>query len=203
MNFKYLLAVIFILIFGQSFSQIDTIKSDGDYIMKSDKLIVATDQDSLLNENKRKPGRAALFSAIIPGAGQVYNKKYWKVPVVYSALGGVAFSINLFNNQYKKYLDLYHHSIDSSFTPQYIIIDNLTSQQLMAFKDSNRRNRDLSAVVFLVFYLLNIVDATVDAHLSDFDVSDNLSLNIKPEIFPLYSFSNTNSFGLTISFNFK
>ena len=202
MSLKYILFILFISICSHSYSQIDSTSNE----------LIEFDTDSLIISNviisdsslitKKKPGRAALFSAVLPGAGQAYNNKYWKIPVVYTAIGGIAFSFNLFNNQYKKYLRLYHQAIDSTLEITIINKDDLDEQSLLTLKDSNRRNRDLSAVVLLVIYVLNIVDASVDAHMSDFDVSEDLSIKIRPEILPIYSTKNNNAIGLTLSFKF-
>ena len=157
---------------------------------------------TVLVSNKRYPKRAALFSAVLPGAGQVYNRKYWKVPIVYSALGTAAFLFQYNNKQYHKFLTGYQQRIDTALD-ETIFDENTATDVLLQYKNSTRRNRDLSVVIFLAVYGLNIIDATVDAELSDFDVSDDLSLKISPEIIPLYGKMKKNTIGLTLCFNLK
>ncbi len=134
------------------------------------------------------PRMAAIRSAIIPGWGQIYNKKYWKVPIVYGALG-ITGGIFFYNLKYYKetrfaYRVIYNMRVnrtDSSLYSQ--INDNLkplSEESLRFYRDQFRRDIDYSALLFLLFWGLNVVDATVDAHLKSFDVSPDLSLQIKP-----------------------
>ncbi|GAO43313.1 DUF5683 domain-containing protein [Flavihumibacter petaseus] len=135
---------------------------------------------------KHSPRKAAIRSAIIPGWGQAYNKKYWKIPIVYAALGitGAVFinnvkTYNEVNYAYKvsvnKLTDEYDDVADylKPFVP-----DETTS--LDNYRREFRRNIDYSVLIFMLFWGLNVVDATVDAHLKDFDVSPNISMRIKP-----------------------
>jgi hypothetical protein len=159
-----------------------------------------------LNINKKNPTKALLFSAVIPGLGQAYNNKYWKIPIIYSALGGVGYTFNFYNKQYQKYLnglkEILDHETDTSV--QLTIFDEtIEKATVIEFKEAFRRNRDLSALVFLAFYALNIIDATVDAHLSDFDINDNLTLNVSPEFAPYSLMSTSNYFCLSFSLKIK
>ncbi len=183
----------------------ETIFSQTDSIVKNnpDTLIYTGGKEVTVSLSKKKsPKRAALFSAVLPGAGQAYNGKYWKVPIVYSALGTAAFLYQYNNKQYHKFLTGYQQRIDTSLT-ETIFSEDIATDVLLEYKNSTRRNRDLSVVIFLAVYGLNIIDATVDAELSDFDVSDDLSLKISPEIIPLYGKLKRNTVGLTLCFNFK
>lgn len=123
--------------------------------------------------------RAVIYSAILPGLGQVYNRKYWKVPVVYAALGTAGYFAYENNRQYRYYYGglerLVRDSVDifeGRFTPENIIF----------IANTYRRWRDLSALLFIAAYGLNILDAYVDAHFYYYDISDNLSLGIKPSL---------------------
>ena len=182
----------------KSFSQTDSTSNKN-----SDTLIYQGDEQIVTdNPNKKSPGRAALFSAVLPGAGQVYNGKYWKVPLVYSALGTTAFAFQYNNKLYKKYLISYRHRIDTTLNDT-IVSEDIGTDVLLQYKNNTRRNRDLSAVIFLAVYGLNIIDAVVDAELSDFDVSDDLSIKISPEILPIYGKMKRNTIGINLCFNFK
>jgi hypothetical protein len=134
------------------------------------------------------PRAAALRSAILPGWGQVYNKKYWKVPIVYAALGitGFIFIDNI--KTYKEYRFAYAARIKAEQSPydstDYNKLKELykliSPGSIQAARNRFRQYVDYSALFFILFWGLNVVDATVDAHLKSFDVSPDLSLQIKP-----------------------
>ena len=131
-----------------------------------------------------KPGVAIRRSAIIPGWGQATNKKYWKIPVVYAALGTTAWLFLRNLKQYKEARDAYRLAIDTDTSndyqipqPYYTVKDQ--PGRIKNFRDEVRQNLDYSALFFILFWGLNVVDAAVDAHLRTFDVNDNLSLYIK------------------------
>lgn len=134
------------------------------------------------------PKKAAIRSAILPGLGQIYNKKYWKLPIIYGIMGTSA-GIFIFN--YKNYKDtrfafrvkynMRANGTDSALYPQ--IRDNLkplSEESLRFYRNQYRRDIDYSALFFILLWGLNIVDAAVDAHLKAFDVSPDLGLRIKP-----------------------
>ena len=141
-------------------------------------------------ENKI-PRKAGLYSAILPGAGQVYTKKYWKIPIIYAGLITSAYFINDNSIQYKKYQTA---AILSNETEENQL--GYTYSQLITLVDNYRRNREISILCFIGTYILNIVDASVSAHLFHYDVSDDLSLHIQPVYF-----SKENATGLSLSFN--
>ena len=140
-------------------------------------------------QKDKSPKKASIYSAVIPGAGQIYTKKYWKVPIIYGGLVASAYFINDNNNQYKEYREAALLSYETGE-------DQLgyTYSELITLKDHYKRNREISYFSFVGVYILNIIDASVNAHLFHFDVSDDISLNIRP-----YStFSNT---GVSFSLN--
>ena len=150
---------------------------------------------------KFNPHTATIRSAIIPGWGQAYNKKYWKIPIVYGALG-VSAGIFLFN--LKTYKELRQAVIyrldtipgnDSLISPDLI---RLSTTALQFYRNAYRQNIDYSVLAFLIIWGLNVVDATVDAHLKSFDVSPNLSMKIRPKYF-----FETNSAALSLVFTFR
>lgn len=133
------------------------------------------------------PKVAAIRSAMLPGLGQIYNKKYWKLPIVYGALGTCAvifnynlkwykktkFAVNvLFNKDVANY-----DKVDPKLRP---LVDNEQLESLKYYRNQYRRDIDYSGLFFLLLWGLNIVDASVDAHLKSFDVSPDLSLHFKP-----------------------
>lgn len=134
------------------------------------------------------PRKAAIRSAILPGLGQIYNKKYWKLPIVYGALGtcGGIFFYNLKNYKdtrfaYRVKYNMQYNGTDTALFTQ--IRDNLKPldvESLKYYRNSFRRDIDYSVLFFILLWGLNVVDATVDAHLKSFDVSPDLSLRVKP-----------------------
>ncbi len=123
----------------------------------------------------KNPKKAAFYSAIIPGSGQIYTEKYWKVPIIYAGLITSGYFIQTNSTEYQKYKTA---AILSNQTAENQL--GYTYSQLITLTDYYRRNREISLLFFIGTYLLNIVDASVSAHLFDYDISDDLSLQIQP-----------------------
>lgn len=145
--------------------------------------------------------KAALRSAILPGLGQIYNKKYWKLPLVYGAL---AFPISTFNYNrtwYRKTRFAYATRINKD-TANFLNIDQelqpLSSASLKLYRNEFRKNMDFSVIGLLLLWGVNVVDATVDGHLRTFDISDDLSLKVKPVIS-----NNLSTGGISLTLNVK
>jgi hypothetical protein len=142
------------------------------------------------------PAKAAFYSAILPGLGQAYNKKYWKIPLVYGALG-VSLHYYLDSNQkYNKYRDAYKRRLEGYTDDEFRYLDK---DRLIVGQKFYQRNRDLSALFVVGFYVLNIIDANVDAALIQFNVNENLSL--RPDVYRNDVTFKTNV-GLTFNYNF-
>jgi hypothetical protein len=160
---------------------------------------------------KHSPRKATLLSTACPGLGQIYNKKYWKVPVIYTGFAVLGYFIYTNNQQYIIYRNQFrtlsdptssgYASLVSYFQnlyPNVNIADIATESQ--SARDYYRHNRDLSWILTGLLYIINIADADVDAHLFFFDVSDKLSMNWKPTI---YQDSNLKNYaGLSFKLNF-
>lgn len=131
---------------------------------------------------KHSPTLATLLSTAVPGAGQVYNKKYWKVPVIYAGIGTSLYFAFSNQKEFKRYKDAYLLRLDEDETTIDEFDGILTDENLTTNMDAFRRNRDFSYIIAGLFYVMNIVDATVDAHLFTFPVNDNLTLNLEPSI---------------------
>lgn len=140
--------------------------------------LIVKDSIKKVEINPLAPAKAAFYSAVIPGLGQVYNKKYWKVPLVYGALGtGIYFFINN-NKKYHQYRDAYKNRLEGFTGDEFSYLDDT---RLIAAQKFYQKNRDLSIMVTALFYILNIVDANVDAHLMQFNINENLTL--KPNLY--------------------
>ena len=130
------------------------------------------------------PNKAALYSAALPGLGQIYNKKYWKLPLIGGAAVVTGYFINFNNRRYLLFRRSYFAEIDDD--PETInLVPRFNAEGLQRNLDYFRRNRDLLFITSGVIYLLNIVDAHVDAHLYTFDISEEVTFNSKPTFMTL------------------
>jgi hypothetical protein len=156
---------------------------------------------------KHSPTKAALLSAALPGLGQIYNKKYWKLPFVYVGIGISSYFFVRNQRWYKNYLEgyvNYSNHPSASIVEQYDKVKKYegTGYEAVVFKhyvDTYRSWRDWSVIALAGTYLLTIIDATVDAYLFDYDISDDLSLKVEPVM--MNTVASGNAFGLKLSFN--
>ncbi|MFN5460330.1 MAG: DUF5683 domain-containing protein [Bacteroidota bacterium] len=140
--------------------------------------------------------KTTFYSAVLPGLGQIHNKKYWKVPVIYALMGGAGYFIFRNHIQYKEFQNaiIYRYDdIQGNESYSQYSVDNLVT-----LKRSFRRFRDFSILGMGLIYVLQIVDANVDAHLMNFDV-ENISMSVQPEIFPSTNIKGRNTFGLSLT----
>lgn len=157
-------------------------------------------KDSLKSEtiDPLRPAKATFYSAVLPGLGQIYNKKYWKVPLVYGAIGTSTYfyidnqkKYNLYRDEYKNRLE--GKKSDSEF------LARLSESQLTAAQKEYQRYRDLSALFMVGFYVLNIIDANIDAALSQFNVDERLAF--KPAVIK-NDITFKNDFGFALNYSF-
>ena len=173
---------------------------------------------------KLSPLKATMLAAAFPGAGQIYTRKYWKVPLVYAGFGGIGYAVAYNSKWYKTYTKAYQDFTDNvAETDSYADLINGIDQavydpslnsedfnqstssyvqdQLLNKVDYFRRYRDLSLIGLGAWYLITILDANVDASLFDYDIGDNLNVSLAPYQFPLYNYA---AFGvnLTLKINF-
>ena len=142
------------------------------------------------------PAKAAFYSAILPGLGQAYNKKYWKIPIVYGAMGTSLYLYADNKKKYNEYRDAYKSRLSGNPDPNY---DYLTDTQLISAQEFYQRNASLSGLFVIGFYVLNIIDANVDAALIQFNV--NQTLSVRPEITP-DAVTLKSNLGLTLNYRF-
>lgn len=164
------------------------------------------------------PKRALWLALVIPGGGQIYNRKYWKLPIVYGGFIGCLYAMNWNNTMYKDYsqalIDLVDNDPNTQSYNQFLRLGMqiTTASDVKRYedifrkrKDKYRRWRDLSFFVMVGVYALSVIDAYVDAELSVFDISDDLSLRVEPTIINNHSSANpldASSIGLQCSLNF-
>lgn len=132
---------------------------------------------------QHSPSKATIMSMVVPGLGQAYNKKYWKIPLVYAAIGSAFYFARQQDKLFNEYKDAYVSRIDEDPNTIDTKYQNVYSDDnLLSLIDYHRGNRDLLYVLTGIAYILNVVDAAVDAHLYYFNVSDDLSATIRPNI---------------------
>ena len=180
--------VVLLFLFGSSvvFAQGGT----PDPVITSKTIVKSNDIDPLT------PAKAAFYSAILPGLGQAYNKKYWKIPLVYGAIGTSLYFYLDSQKKYTSFRNAYKQRLEGFTDDQYSYLDDT---RLISAQKFYQRNRDLSALFVVGFYVLNIIDANVDAALLQFNVDDNLSF--KPGLYQNDLNAKT-GLGLTLNYNF-
>ena len=199
---RFTVAVLLIIWALPAFSQeSDTIyinqKYDTIYKAKSDSIYLLGEgkqppMEAMVVEVKepKDPAKALMFALVLPGLGQAYNGKYWKMPIVWGAMGVAGWAIIYNTKEYKGAIN------------DYAQIPDETNQRYLEWW---RRNMELSYIAMIVIYALQTLDAYVDALLYSWDVNDNLSLRVSPSLQPLLAPSSLTgqSFGLTCSFNIR
>lgn len=149
-----------------------------------------------------RPSKAAFYSAILPGLGQAYNKKYWKIPIVLGAITGGVLVYDFNNREYNRYRDAFKRRL-AGFTDDEFFgagtTPSISEEGLIRAQRQFRRNRDVATLITFGIYMLNIIDANVDAHLLQFNVDENLALS--PH-FQYNEMENSTDLGVTINFKF-
>lgn len=192
---KFLLCIVFLVLPFIALSQ----KSSD--LGEAKNLII---EDSIQRKpfNPLRPSKAAFYSAVLPGLGQAYNKRYWKIPIVYAALGaGIYFYVDN-KNEYNRYRDAYKRRLAGFTDDEFWGTGSspaISNDALIRAQQTLRRNKDLSLLLTILAYTLNIVDANVDAHLLQFNVDDNLA--IKPNL-QFDNFDASSNLGLSVNFKF-
>ncbi len=195
-RFKSFLQLFFLLLSVHvAHAQGDTIKTVGT-------------QDSLILKKTvvlHSPKKASFYSAVCPGLGQAYNKKYWKIPVLYAGFGCLGYFVYTNQKDYIRYRKAYRIRMDDDPTTTDEFVGKITkAENLSRATKTLHRWRDLSIFGTTLLYVLNIVDASVDAHLFSFDVSDDLSFHFQPVFISTASIAKTplGVTGLSIHINF-
>ncbi|MCU4154836.1 hypothetical protein J1N10_02540 [Carboxylicivirga sp. A043] len=193
---KWLWCLVVFLSFSYALQaqKTDTFVSQGDTAIMQGVIV-----ETPVIEKKHSPHKASFYAAILPGLGQAYNKKYWKIPILYAGIAGVAYAIDFNSTYYKKYKSAYRDFIirdPGNKSYMEFIPPSLTEEQiygeyeqwfeeaLSSKKQYYRRYRDLSYIGMIGIYVIQIVDAAVDAHFYNFDISDDLSMGVQPSMMP-------------------
>lgn len=208
-HFSILLILFFLATIG--FSQEEKVpeEKETDSISNTLSTDVLVIEDSLSRKKRREinplaPSKAAFYSAVLPGLGQIYNRRYWKVPLVYGAIGGSVYAYTWNNDNYKRFRTAFKRRqagfTDDEFNGEgnfpLLDDDDLEYQQ-----ERFQRDRDLWLVVSIAAYALNIIDANVDAHLKQFNIDNNLALDFEPFL-DLNTVTNDPIYGMALTIKF-
>ncbi|GJH41473.1 hypothetical protein RCZ04_20230 [Capnocytophaga sp. HP1101] len=190
---------------GSSYAQTD---NEEVVEVPSDSMQVAVMQDNMRkvpwNTDPLSPAKAAFYSAVVPGLGQIYNKSYWKVPLVYAAIGTPIYFYVRNSKEYDRYLTAYKRR-QQGFTDDEFYGDRADGQPRLSTDGLRRgiqfyrRNKELSILIGVGLYALNIIEANVDAHLKQFNVDERLTV----EPFIQHDFLTHPQFGLTLTYKSK
>ena len=131
-------------------------------------------------EPSQHPGRATIYSLLLPGLGQIYNKEYWKIPIYWGAMAASAYFYSLNSTNYQRYKRIHNEATD----PEISYSGPVSGETALYYRDLFRRYRDWSVVALLGSYLLNVIDANVFAYMMDFQVTDDLSMRVEPAVLP-------------------
>lgn len=191
----FTISLLLLFSFQQNFAQeTDQSKKEKEEVSKNDE-----ENNRFLEGdeyfNPLSPAKAAFYSAIVPGLGQAYNRRYWKIPIVYGALATSMYYYSINNSRYKR--------VRSAFKLRAVGLDDEFSEfsdaSLETFQKSLKQNRDTSLLTFLGLYALQILEASIDAHLLQFNISDKVSFD--PKLMN-DRMTNQNYVGLSLNFNF-
>ena len=186
---------IFFLIFATTlFAQ----TSDSLTVKKEERVIVINDSILPKEEyNPLAPAKAAFYSAVVPGLGQAYNKKYWKIPIIYAGMAAGVYFYNQQDDEYDRFRDAYKRRLAGYDDDEF---QGISDDRLINAQKSAQKNKSISIIVTVAFYLLNVVDANVDAHLRQYEVSEDLSL--QPN-FDYNQFNAQPQYGMSLTYRLK
>lgn len=170
--------VLACLIIGSSLT---ALAQDSLHPIDSDTVFLKSDTVPITSyASKYDPRKAILFAAVLPGLGQIYNKKYWKLPLVYGGFIGFGYGVHFYNTGYKELKNGLFLLLDTGAETVPVLGYDLDEEQLRRYTDIYRRQRDFFIILTAGMYLLQMVDAHVDAHLKEFDLNPNLQVSVQP-----------------------
>ncbi len=196
---KQLLFICFLLLYASAKAQEDT---------PSDVILDANEVEGVSTKEEYdplRPAKAAFYGAVLPGLGQVYNKDYWKLPLVYGALGSSIYAVSFNSDQAERFRTAFKQRLAGRLDEFTEVNEDGTTTQvfsndaLLNGQEQFRRRRDLFILVSAGVYVLQIIEANVDAHLSQYDVDDDLTFG--PALY-YDDLGQTMNYGLTLNFKF-
>lgn len=185
-------------LFAQTADSLAVKDNDSLIIQKEKRAIVINDSILPKEEyNPLAPSKAAFYSAVVPGLGQVYNKKYWKIPIIYAGMAAGIYFYKQQDDDYDRFRNAYKRRLAGYTDDEF---QGISDDRLINAQKSAQKNKSISLIVTVAFYLLNIVDANVDAHLRQYEVSEDLSLQ------PHFNYNQFNArpqYGMSLTYRFK
>ena len=191
-RFLFLVGFFMLLAFQKTEAQNVVFDTVGNAIISADTLVKEEVKAQKVREKKpHSPKKATIMSSCLPGLGQIYNRKWWKVPIVYAGLGGLGYLVYTNNYEYRSYLHAYEYKTGD--LPDGVTLNahetelasKYAESQLQTYKESYRRDFEFYTILTVAWYGLNILDACVDGHLYTYDISDDLSLSVDPYLRPV------------------
>ena len=186
-RFLFLLGILTLIAFQQTEAQNVVFDTVGNTVITADTVVkkVKTTKPAKV-QKPHSPVKATIMSACLPGLGQIYNGKWWKVPIVYAGLGGLGYLV--YNNYYEYRSYLHAYEFKTGDLPEGVTLNQHETElanryaesQLQTYKESYRRDFEFYTLITVAWYGLNIVDACVDGHLYNYDISDDLSFSVDP-----------------------
>ncbi len=214
MSKLYIIPLLFTFLFQTIYSQEEEQIVPKDTVSTKLSTDVVMVQDSLIRKKKEinplAPSKAAFLSAVMPGLGQVYNKRYWKVPIVYGVIGGSIYAYTWNNNNYKRFRTAFKRRQAGFTDDEFYDINgdnevgqdpDLDADDLENQQERFQEDRDLWLVISIAMYALNIVDANVDAHLKQFNIDDNLAIDFEPYL-DVNPITNDPNYGMALTIKF-
>ena len=169
-----------------------------------DPIIVEQSSQTAVRTRQHSP-KTATWLALIPGAGQAYNRKYWKMPIVYAGFGATIYFAVTNKDEYHLYRDAYDYKMGTNTDVSQQAIDEsakYTPDNLITLRDYYRRNMELSWILTAAWYVLQIIDANVDAHFFYYEISDDLTLHLEPQCVLYNNTTYENNIGVKLKLNF-
>ena len=169
-----------------------------------DPIIVEQSSQTAVRTRQHSP-KTATWLALIPGAGQAYNRKYWKMPIVYAGFGATIYFAVTNKDEYHLYRDAYDYKMGTNTDVSQQAIDEsakYTPDNLITLRDYYRRNMELSWIIAAAWYVVQIIDANVDAHFFYYEISDDLTLHVEPQCVITNNITYENNIGVKLKLNF-
>ena len=163
--------------------------------------------ETVVVKNKQHDPKKATLLALIPGAGQAYNRKYWKMPIVYAGFGTTIYFAVTNGSDYRLFRDAYDYKMGvKTDVSQHAIEESqkYSEDNLITLRDYYRSNMELSWIITAAWYIIQVIDANVDAHFFYYDIGDDLTLHVEPQFNTINEFNlgYGNNIGLTLKLNF-
>lgn len=191
-NSCFYFSVFFLFLSFQIFAQEDSLQ-----LKTSKEVALKKSLKPKVEYNPLAPAKAAFYSAVLPGLGQAYNKRYWKIPIVYAGIGAGIYFYSVNDREYNRYRDAYKRRLAGYSDDEFQGV--LEDATLISAQEKFRRQKEISILVTAAIYILNIIDANVDAHLRQFNVDEDLSVQPNLNVDELTGRAN---YGLSLNLKF-